>query len=198
MRTSSKLGIVAVLLAMVVSSFALAEKLVRPRHPNYYRYAATRAAGLDSYSARRNAKITQIGVTDRGASILMVKSPELKVPAIVSARQKGRWDVEAKKLSGPQLRRLGLVSPADALRQAQTHGKSSLFKNVRGKIEFAGASNKGQSYKLVVTPKKPVKVRDPYGMHTITKLNRYVNVNGTGETAQPAGSSSWTYIPRPR
>ena len=104
--------------------------------------------------------------------------------------------MDAKKLSSRQIRRLGLVSPGKALRQATTHSKGALFKNVKGKIAFAGASNKGQSYKFEVTPKKPVKVRDRYGVYTITKLLRYVNVNGSGETAAPTGSSSWQYIPR--
>jgi len=203
MRTIPRIGVFAALFTLLSTS-ALAQrqsvhgqKLIKPRHTNYYRSSALRVAGLD-WAARRSAKVTQIGVTNRGETIMMVKSPNLKVPAIVAARETGRWDSRVFKLTSRQVRNLGLITPARALSDAVTSGRGALFRKVRGKIEFAGASNSGQSYKFVVTPKKPVKVRDPYGMHTITKLNRYVNVNGTGETAQPAGNSSWTYIPRPR
>jgi hypothetical protein len=94
------------------------------------------------------------------------------------------------------VQQLGLVTPAGALERAQTHSKSALFKGVQGKITFAGSSRKGQAYKFLVEPAQPVKVRGPYGEYTIDKLVRFVNVHGRGETAQPAGNSSWRYIPR--
>jgi hypothetical protein len=132
----------------------------------------------------------------QGMTIMMVKSPKLKIPAIVAGTTKGRWGREVFKLNDTQIKRLGLVTPAAALSRAQTHSESAIFRGVRGKITFEGASNKGQSYKLKVKPSKPVKVRGPYGMHTIKELTRYVNVNGTGETAQPTGGSTWQYVPR--
>lgn len=194
MRRAMNIGVLAAAVLLLSASLATAEtKLLRPKSTNYYRYSAMRAAGL-RYRAP-GAKVTQIGVTSRGDSILMVKSPELKVPAIVRGRQ-GQYGADVKRLSGPEIRKLGLVTPAGALSQAQSHSRSALFKKVRGKIEFAGASNKGQSYRFTVTPKKPVKVRDRWGgQYTIKKLERYVNVNGTGETAQPSGGSTWNWLP---
>lgn len=198
---SAKYLIPAMLLTLLASTTAFARntvqggKLLRPRHTNFYRWSALRAAGLD-YSSRRGAKVTQIGVTDKGMTIMMVKSPKLKIPAIVAGATKGSWEREVFKLTDSQVRRLGLVTPAGALSRAQTHSGGAIFKDVQGKITFEGASNKGQSYRFKITPSKPVKVRGPYGVHTIRELTRYVNVNGTGETAQPTGGSTWQYVPR--
>jgi len=44
----------------------------------------------------------------------------------------------------------------------------------------------------------PIGVRPVPLAHLVGAACALVNVNGTGETAQPAGNSSWTYIPRPR
>lgn len=84
----------------------------------------------------------------------MVKSPSLKVPAIVAAKPEGRWDTRVFKLKPGQIKRIGRVRPKDALRQAQTHGKGSLFRAVGCTVSFEGASNKGQSYKFRGDPRQ--------------------------------------------
>ena len=202
-RAKHYILVLVALLMTLTGSLALARNAVqgstmlRPRHVNAYRGQALRAAGLEQWSQRRGAKVTQLGITDKGMTIMMVKSPHLKIPAIVAGSSKANgWERNVFKMTDGQVKRLGLVTPANALNLAQTHGKGSIFRSVDGKITFAGASNKGQSYKFVVTPKKPVKVRGPYGVHTIKELTRYINVNGTGESAQPSGGSTWKYLPR--
>ena len=196
MRT---VGALALALSLFAST-AFAEKLLRPVSVQEARWSALQAAGVQNVW-RGGHHVTQVGITTKGDAIFMVKSSDLAKPAIVSSRvvretsdNYSYLTVKSTVLTPKQIGKLGLVSPSKALRTALENG--GVFGSVKGDTKFAGASNKGQAYKLVVTPKNPVEVKVPYGIYTVTELTRYVNVRGRGESAQPTGDSKFKYQPR--
>lgn len=185
MRTA----IVAAAMLLATTAFA-APKLMRPVSVQDGRWNALNAAKVQN-AWRGNHHVTLVGFTQTGKTIVMVKSEELKKPALVSLEAvKGKWgrEIKATALSAKATKGIGLVTPSDAFRTALFNG--GMFKSVKGKVEYAGASNKGFAYKFKVTPKAPVDVKTSYGTYTVSELVRMVNALGNGETAYP---TKYTY-----
>ena len=191
----------AVLLASVAASAA--PKLLRPVSVQEARESAIRAAGVEN-PWRGEHHVTLLGFAPGGRTVMMVKSVDLPTPAIVTTkRTREAYDtpglagrtfdtLRSTKLTPRGMSALGLVTPSRALTQAMSSG--GLFGDVKGKVTKAGASKDGFAYKFVITPDKPVVVKDRYGVYTVEQLVRMVNVLGQGETAYPApGKYKWKY-----
>ncbi len=180
MRTA----IVAAAMLLATTAFA-APKLMRPVSVQDGRWNALNAAGVrNAWSG--NHHVTLVGFTQTGKTIVMVKSADLKKPALVSMEAvKGKYgrEIKATALSASATKEIGLVTPSKAFKTALFNG--GLFGSVKGKVEYDGASNKGFAYKFKVTPKAPVTVKAPYGTYTVSELVRMVNALGNGETAYP-------------
>jgi hypothetical protein len=181
MRTA----IIAAAMLLATTAFA-APKLLRPVSVQDGRWNALSAAGVQNVW-RGNHHVTLVGFTQAGKTIVMVKSADLKKPALVSMEAvKGKYgrEIKATALTSSATKELGLVTASKAFKTALQSG--GLFKNVKGKIEYDGSSNKGYAYKFKVTPKAPVEVKAPYGTYTVSELVRMVNALGNGETAYPS------------
>lgn len=199
----SRVGLVLLVVgSLFVSSLAAAQRSnARPsartikrnmvtmtEHPNNFRYQALRAAGIEKPWSTP-ARVHQIGSTRDGMSIVTVRSPALPKMAVLLARrvqktsQYGNYTyttTEVEQLSDADLRTMGLVTGPTARARATDNG--GRYRNVRGRIRYAGVSRSGESQKIEVTPVRPVEVRETYGTRTVRKLTRYIHVNGA-ETA---------------
>jgi hypothetical protein len=193
MRTRSIAALLAFAVLIAASPFASAERLMRPVSINEARSSALyafRDKGVNPWRSENHA--TQLGITHDGRTIVMVKSPQLKTPGIVAVKRSADgWGCEATILKGKALTKLSIVTPSAALRTAMKSG--GYFGKVKGDVQLAGAANKGQAYKFVITPKTPVDVKVPYGTYTVAELTRWVNVLGRGESAAPTGASKFNY-----
>ncbi len=176
--------LIAVCALLFATSALAAPKLMRPVSVQEGRYTALKAAGIDNVWAGKH-NVTLVGFSQTGKTIVMVKSPELKTPALVTLerRQTEYGSVQGSKLDDKQMKKIGLITPTKAFAIAMQSG--GLFKDVKGEVQFAGSSHKGYAYKLIVTPKAPVTVKAPYGTYTVSELTRMVSALGTGESAYP-------------
>jgi len=189
MKTRFAVAFAAAAMLLAATAFA-APKLMRPVSVQDGRWSALNAAGVKN-SWRGNHHVTLVGFTQTGKTIVMVKSEELKKPALVSMEAvQAKWgrEIKATALNSGATKELGLVTPSKAFKTALFNG--GMFKNVKGKVEYAGASNKGFAYKFKVTPKAPVDVKTSYGTYTVSELVRMVSALGNGETAYP---TKYTY-----
>jgi hypothetical protein len=192
MRTRQIAALLAFALLIAASPFASAERLMRPVSINEARNVALyafRDQGVNPWRSENH--VTQLGITHDGRTIVMVKSPQLKTPGFVAIDRGKDGSRNATILKGKALTKLSIVTPSAALRIAMKNG--GIFGKVKGDVQVAGAANKGQAYKFVITPKTPVEAPANYGTYTVAELTRWVNVLGKGESAAATGASKWTY-----